>query len=129
MFVAQFIGTPPMNTLPGTVSTAGSAGIDVGGGRMPLPAGLATRVEEGQPVVVGVRPEHMSLADGGPVEHKVRAVEWLGHECLVFGTVGQAEVVVRLAGMAHLEPGGSARLNVDPAHVHLFDPDSGQRLT
>jgi ABC-type sugar transport system ATPase subunit len=130
LFVAQFIGTPPMNTLPGTVTTGGGTpGVDVGGGRVPLPAGLGTRVEEGQAVVVGVRPEHLALADDGPVEHKVRAVEWLGHECLVFGTVGESDVVVRLIGMARLTAGASARLGVDPIHLHLFDPDSGQRLT
>ncbi len=131
LFVAQFIGTPPMNTLPGTVTVAGDGGapgIDVGGGRLPLPPDLATRLEVGRPVVAGVRPEHLQVTADGPVEHKVRAIEWLGHECLVFGTVGEAEVVVRQTGMAHLDPGGPARLAVAPAQVHVFDADSGQRL-
>ncbi|MGH9232389.1 MAG: ABC transporter ATP-binding protein [Acidimicrobiales bacterium] len=134
LFVAQFIGTPPMNTMPGTVvtdgdgGTDGRAGIDVGGGRVPLPPGLATRLEEGRPVVVGVRPEHLHVTGDGPVEHKVRAVEWLGHECLVFGSIGEAPVVVRQTGMARLDTGGTARLAVDPADVHVFDPDTEQRL-
>jgi multiple sugar transport system ATP-binding protein len=130
LFVAQFIGTPPMNTLPGTVTTAGGTpAVDVGGGRVPVPPGLATSLGDGRPVVVGVRPEHLVLAADGPVEQKVRAVEWLGHECLVFGTVGEAPVVVRQAGMAPVDPGGSTRLTVDPANVHLFDPDTTDRLT
>jgi ABC-type sugar transport system ATPase subunit len=133
LFVAQFIGTPPMNTMPGTVVTDGDGtdgrrAIDVGGGRVPVPPGLATRLVEGRPVVVGVRPEHFHVAGEGPVEHKVRAVEWLGHECLVFGAIGEAPVVVRQAGMARLDRGGTARLAVDPADVHLFDPETEQRL-
>src|SRR5690606_28012633 len=55
LFVAQFIGTPPMNTLPGTVTTAGEGpAVEVAGGRVPAPPGLATPLEEGRPVVVGV---------------------------------------------------------------------------
>jgi ABC-type sugar transport system ATPase subunit len=95
---------------------------------VPLPPVLATGLEEGRPVVVGVRPEHLHVTGDGPVEHKVRAVEWLGHECLVFGAVGEAPVVVRQTGMARLDAGGTARLSVDPADVHVFDPDSEQRL-
>ena len=129
LFVAQFIGTPPMNTMPGTVTTAGGAGVDVDGSRVPLPPGLTTHLEEGRPVVVGVRPEHLTVTADGPVEHQVRAVEWLGHECLVFGSVGSSPVVVRQTGMATLDAGGTARLAIDPGNVHLFDPDTTERLT
>jgi multiple sugar transport system ATP-binding protein len=130
LFVAQFIGTPPMNTIPGTVTTAGgTSAVDVGGGQVPVPPGLTTSLDDGRPVVVGIRPEHLVLAADGPVEQKVRAVEWLGHECLVFGTIGETPVVVRQAGMAPIDAGGSTRLTVDPANVHLFDPDTTDRLT
>ncbi|HEX8805129.1 MAG TPA: ATP-binding cassette domain-containing protein [Acidimicrobiales bacterium] len=128
LFVAQFIGTPPMNTLAGTFTSDGGPGVVVGDSRFPVPAGLRTRLEEGRPVVVGARPEHLEVTADGPVEHKVRAVEWLGHECLVFGSVGDAPVVVRQVGMAPHEAGGTVRLGVDPAHVHLFDPDTTDRL-
>jgi len=131
LFVAQFIGTPPMNTLPGTValSDGGPATVDVGGGRVPVPPGLTTSLGDGQPVVVGIRPEHLTVVPEGPVEQQVRAVEWLGHECLVFGAVGEAPVVVRQTGMATVAAGGTARLAVDPDQVHLFDADTTERLT
>ncbi|HEX6568499.1 MAG TPA: ATP-binding cassette domain-containing protein [Acidimicrobiales bacterium] len=131
LFVAQFIGTPPMNTLAGTVAAGGDGqpGVDVPGGRVALPPGLATRLEDGRPVVVGVRPEHLVLAADGPIEHRVRAVEWLGHECLVFGSVGSAPVVVRQTGMAAVGAGDTSHLTCDPANVHLFDPETTQRLT
>jgi multiple sugar transport system ATP-binding protein len=134
-FVAQFIGTPPMNALEGTFTSDGGAGrtagpaIEVGDSRFPVPAGLGTRLEEGHKVIVGVRPEHLEVTDGGPIVHAVRAVEWLGHECLVFGSVSGSPVVVRQVGMAPHKAGGTIHLQVDPAQVHLFDPDSGDRLT
>ena len=128
LFVAQFIGTPPMNTMSGTVVDGGTA-VDVGAGRVPVPAGLSAAPPEGQKVVVGVRPEHLAVAPDGPLEHAVRAVEWLGHECLVFGSIGDAEVVVRQTGMAAIDAGGTVRLAVQPGQVHLFDADTTDRLT
>jgi ABC-type sugar transport system ATPase subunit len=69
------------------------------------------------------------LAPDGPIEHRVRAVEWLGHECLVFGSVGPSPVVVRQTGMASVDAGSTARVTCDPAQVHLFNPDTTERLT
>ncbi len=129
LFVAQFIGTPPMNTLAGTFTTQGGPAIEVGESRFPVSAGLEQRLEEGRPVIVGTRPEHLDVSDDGPIVHKVRAVEWLGHECLVFGSVGPSPVVVRQVGMTPHHAGGTIRLSVDPTNVHLFDPDTADRLT
>jgi spermidine/putrescine transport system ATP-binding protein len=128
LFVAQFVGTPPMNTLPGTVTTAGGPAVLVGESRFPVPAGLATRLEEGRPVVVGVRPEHLRVAAGGPIAAKVRAVEWLGHERLVAATVGDAPLVLRQPGTGPEASGAEVALDVDPGLVHLFDTDTTTRL-
>jgi multiple sugar transport system ATP-binding protein len=130
LFVAQFIGTPPMNTLPGEVVLADGEdlAIDVSGGRVPVPTGLTTSLEPGRQVVMGVRPEHLTLASDGLVELKVRAVEWLGHECLVFGTIGDTQVVVRQTGMASVQAGDVARATPQPSRIHLFDPDSTEHV-
>jgi ABC-type sugar transport system ATPase subunit len=128
LFVAQFIGTPPMNTLVGTFTSEGGPAVVVSDSRFPVPAGLTSRLEEGQPVVVGARPEHLDVSADGPLEHKVRAVEWLGHEWLVFGAIGSDDVVVREVGTAPGSAGGTIRLTVDPANVHLFDPDTTDRI-
>jgi ABC-type sugar transport system ATPase subunit len=79
-------------------------------------------------VVLGTRPEHLALAPDGPVEQKIRAVEWLGHECLVFGTIGDTPVVVRQTGMAAVGAGDVARVAPDPDQIHVFDPDTTERL-
>jgi multiple sugar transport system ATP-binding protein len=129
LFVAGFVGTPPMNTMSGTFTTEGGPAVVVSGGRVPIPPGLSEPLEEGRPLVVGIRPEHLAVADDGPLSHEVRAVEWLGHECLIIGAIGDAPAVVRLTGMVTLAPGATVRLTVDPALVHLFDADTTGRLT
>jgi ABC-type sugar transport system ATPase subunit len=129
LFVAQFIGTPPMNTLPGAFTTEGGPAIVVGASRFPVPPGLKASLPEGRPVVVGARPEHLGVATDGTIAQDVKAVEWLGHECLLFGAVEGEPVVVRQVGMSPLEAGGAVRLSVDPANVHVFDPDTETRLT
>jgi ABC-type sugar transport system ATPase subunit len=125
LFVAQFIGTPPMNTLEGGL---GDGGIDTGGGVVPVPPGLGGRLEVGRKLVVGIRPEHLALTSAGQLELAVRAVEWLGHECLVFGTIGGADAVVRQTGMADVRPGDTARVAVEATDVHVFDPETTDRL-
>src|SRR5690606_17990936 len=99
MFVAQFIGTPPMNCLVATIADDG-AGVTIAGGRLPLPAGLRTPVEARQSVVVGVRPEHFEIVDSAPLKAEVRAVEWLGHECLITAVIADQPVIIRQSGMA-----------------------------
>jgi ABC-type sugar transport system ATPase subunit len=129
LFVAQFIGTPPMNTAAGTVVLDdGVEGIEVGEGRFPLPAGLSTRLEHGQPVVVGARPEHLQLDTEG-VEGTVRNVEWLGHECLVACDVGPGQVIVRQVGMAEVDVEQKVRLSAKPGDIHLFDRATTERIT
>ena len=130
LFVAAFIGTPAMNTIPGAVviDDGAAPAVDVGGGRVPFPATVAAVPAAGARVVVGIRPEHLVLDPAGQLDLDVRAVEWLGHECLVFGTVGDTPVVVRQTGMATVRAGDGARLAVDPEAVHAFDPDTTLRL-
>ena len=126
-FVAQFIGTPPMNCFPGRVAADG-ASVAVEGGTLPLPAGLITSPPASSEVIVGVRPEHLHASADGPLQVTVRAVEWLGHECLVSASIGDATVVVREIGMSTASTGSGLRLTVDPADVHLFDPVTTARL-
>ena len=110
LFVAQFIGTPPMNTLEGAL---GDGGIDTGGGvvrcrRTGGPVG-------GRAQAGGRHPSRAPGAHAGRAgQLAVRAVEWLGHECLVFGTIGGADAVVRQTGMADVRPGDTARVAVGP---------------
>jgi ABC-type sugar transport system ATPase subunit len=126
-FVAQFIGTPPMNCFPGRIA-ADQSRVEVAGGTLPLPAGLAAVPAGGSEVIVGVRPEHLQVSAEGSLGVVVRAVEWLGHECLISAAVGDATIVIREVGMSASEAGQDLRLGADPSNVHLFDPNTTLRI-
>jgi len=140
LFVARFIGTPPMNTLPGVVDEHGGAvGVSIGeAGWLELPA--SRREVLGREVVAGVRPEHLvvaaSVVDGGGADAsgpglrgRVRAVEWLGHEALVLVEVEGETVAVRQAASVPVpEPDATVLVSASADHVHLFDRSSTERL-
>jgi ABC-type sugar transport system ATPase subunit len=130
LFVAQFIGTPPMNTMSGDVTATST--VAVGDSRFPLPPGTA--VAAGRSVTVGVRPEHLTLGGDGEVKGVVRHVEWLGHEALVTCNVGTEaddtaqRLTLRMTGGAEPALGETVRLVVDPRHVHIFDAATTERI-
>ncbi len=133
LFVARFIGAPPMNTLPATLSAANGSGAraEVAGGSVAI-AGHGG--DAGRSVVLGVRPEHLRLAapggaDGVPA--RVRVVESLGHERLVLCRVDgvEGDVVVRTdAAAPRPSPDDGVRLRCEAADVHLFDPATTARV-
>ena len=105
VFVAQFVGMPPMNILP-----AGS-------------------LETGDHLV-GVRPEHLLISPDGPLTMQVTLVEQLGHELLITGVVDERRVVIRQA--AHATPpamGDKLRIDSEQHDRHRFDATSTQRIT
>jgi multiple sugar transport system ATP-binding protein len=129
LFVARFIGSPPMNTVDATIEVAadGTFGL-LGDGRVPLSPLGAEPVADGTKVTVGVRPEHLLIGDG-TVSATVRAVEWLGHERHIICDLGGTDVTVRepAEGTAPT-PGTVVRLHAAPEHVHLFDPATTERI-
>jgi multiple sugar transport system ATP-binding protein len=123
LFVAGFIGSPAMNFLKGAAKGDGS--IDVGGTRLPV-AGKHS-VADGQPVVYGIRPEHLELAnDGFPA--KIAVVEPTGSETMVVVRMGEEEVVALFRERHQFAPGQTVHLRPRIEQVHLFDSQSGQRV-
>jgi multiple sugar transport system ATP-binding protein len=123
LFVATFIGSPGMNLIKGTAKAGGN--VDAAGTSLQL-AGTHT-VQEGQPVVYGIRPEHLDLAsDGFPAQ--VAVVEPTGHETQVFLRLGESEIVAVFNERHKFEPGQTVHLKPRPEHAHLFDGASGARV-
>jgi multiple sugar transport system ATP-binding protein len=132
-FVAQFLGTPPMNLLPGRLSA--DDGVLVAEGRsfrVPVGEGDDT---DARNVFVGVRPEHLTPRGAGtepgldPFFHAtVRAVEMLGNEVVALIAIGDTACAVRGPRDFNLGPGDPITLRCMPEQVHLFDGDSGRRL-
>ncbi|MEO6409602.1 MAG: sn-glycerol-3-phosphate import ATP-binding protein UgpC [Burkholderiaceae bacterium] len=123
-FVASFIGSPPMNLVPGR---AEGQRFSVADQVLPLPA-PAPRTGE---LILGVRPEHASLGvSGGPGwQLQVEVVEMLGAERLVYCRAGSVLFTVRVdATLAAPQPGQTTTLQVSPDKLHWFDPATQQRI-
>src|SRR3954469_20287953 len=105
VFVATFIGTPPMNVMP---------------------VGLFERSQ----ALVGVRPEHMQLSSNGGLRARVRMVEQLGHETLVICDAAGTRVVVRQDAEAPVPAiGNDVSLEAAEVYRHRFDPQTERRVT
>ena len=125
VFVASFIGSPSMNLLKGTVRGGETPTVEVEGVSLPVPPG--PQISDGQPVLYGIRPEHIELsADGFPA--RISVVEPTGSETLVFLRFGQSELVALFRQRHSLKPGDTLTLRPRTDHVHLFDAETGTRL-
>jgi multiple sugar transport system ATP-binding protein len=130
LFVAQFIGSPAMNIVQGTLRRAnGTAHVETPDGiRWPLGPGVGV---DGQPVSYGVRPDHLELAANQPhtVPAEVVVVEPTGSETELVVRIGDAQMIVETHGRPKLAPGDRVTFLVEPGNVHLFDQQTGQRLS
>ncbi len=123
LFVAGFIGSPAMNMLKGTVS-GGTLRTD-DGTNWPLPTN-GVRAKEG-PAIYGVRPEHLRIDSEG-IKATVQVVEPTGSETQVLMKVGSQSMVGAFRERVSAKPGEILPVRPDPALVHLFDQQSGQRF-
>ncbi len=116
VFVAGFLGSPPMNLLEGEVRRS-PAGIEFRAGDFALPA--PDRISDG-PAVLGVRPEDL-IAGDGPLRARVRFVEDLGAERFVYADLAGTEVVSRAAeGNPLPRPGSPVELAIRDGREHWF---------
>ena len=121
LFVAAFIGSPPMNFFPGTVAGPATLRLD-DDHALHLPAPVPG---EGR-ATLGVRPEHIHLADEGwPAV--VSVIEPTGSETQITARIGEHVVRVLVRGRTTARPGDTIRLAARPADLHVFDGASGRR--
>ncbi|VTU13267.1 sn-glycerol-3-phosphate import ATP-binding protein UgpC [Variovorax sp. SRS16] len=129
LFVAQFIGSPSMNIVEGTMRTGADPCVEAAGGaRWPAPAGTGT---DGQHVAYGVRPEHLRLVGpehSGAVAGEIVVVEPTGSETELHVQVGEARIVMSIHGRLAARPGDRVFLVVDAQLTHVFDVSTGIRL-
>ncbi len=117
VFVASFVGSPPMNIVPAPVVDAG-----------------------GESLVAGFRPEHVQIANGQATDGqraggdairfttKVENVEYLGDEQLVHVLVRETPVIAKLPPTRAVEPGEELTFAVPRANVYLFDAETEDRV-
>jgi multiple sugar transport system ATP-binding protein len=126
-FVAGFIGSPAMNFLPGTARRAnGAAFIELKDGtRLASPPSSA---QDGQPVVFGTRPEHLSLASEGGIPAQVVVLEPTGMDTFIACRHQGTDIAAVFRERYDFAPGTNVHLVPDLSRAHLFDAQSGQRL-
>lgn len=140
LFVASFIGSPPMNFIPLRLQRKDGrlvALLDSGQARCELPLGMTDAGLEDREVILGLRPEQIMLApaqttgltNGLPtIRAEVQVTEPTGPDTLVFVNLNQSKVCCRLAPDVAPQVGESLTLQFDPAKVLLFDAATGERL-
>jgi multiple sugar transport system ATP-binding protein len=127
-FVAGFIGSPAMNFLPGTLRRSGDgARVELADGtRLAAPVGSAG--SDGQPVIFGTRPEHLSLHEQAGIPTQVVTVEPTGADTFVACRHHGTEMSVVFRERHDFAPGSTIRLQPDLQRAHLFDAASGKSL-
>ena len=126
VFVAGFIGAPSMNFVDVT-AVAGPDGPQIrlpGGAQITPPtafgAGLTARI--GQPLIMGIRPEHLTESPGTPhMDMTVENIETLGSHKLLIGTMAGAPFTAQVSPGYSAVDGQTAGITPDPQHLHLFD--------
>ena len=133
VFVGEFIGSPKMNVVAGTLTVSGgTVSVEVLGVRADVTERVAGRLAEGVatgPVLVGIRPHDLHLASGAGNESPRLAAradvsEHTGTEVFATLDVGEVRVIARLPRAPIPQPGDRVELVFDCDSLHLFDPDS-----
>ena len=156
LFVAGFIGSPPMNLVPATVE---NSTLRLPFADLELDGEQARAVSGKDVLIAGIRPEFFEDAalveadkktEGITFTAEVDVIEWLGNEQYAYvpfdapddikQKLGELEreldseqlrtqLIVALDTASRLEEGTNAEIWLDPSRIHLFDPESGDNLT
>jgi multiple sugar transport system ATP-binding protein len=156
LFVAGFIGSPPMNFMPATVE---GSSVKLPFGTVKIPDDRAKRAQGKGLLIAGIRPEHFEdvavmesgkATPGSTFKAKVDVVEWLGNQAFAYspfeapeevqqqllelerdldGEALHTQLVISLDSSSRVKEGDEADIWVDSAKLHLFDPTTGENLT
>jgi ABC-type sugar transport system ATPase subunit len=132
VFVAEFIGTPPMNMLRLAVAVEGDQVFLKQNGLAITAAPqhrAVLRPYAGREVIAGIRPEHLSERANGAgtvvtLPARVDVVETLGSEAHLYAEVAGENLIARVSADTRARPDEPITLHVDAAALHLFDTES-----
>ncbi|MFC5696661.1 ABC transporter ATP-binding protein [Pseudomonas sp. GCM10022186] len=132
LFVAGFMGSPPMNFIPLRLQRRDGRLVgllDSADGHCELPLGEVDSELEGRELILGIRPEQIQVGGtAAGIRAGVQVLEPTGPDTLAFVEINQTKVCVRLAPDAAPRVGETLDLQFAPDKVLLFDAQSGERL-
>ena len=117
-FVADFMGSPPMNIIPAEVS---DGQVMMGDVSLPAPVGLSGKVQ------LGIRPEHLALG-GSDLQVTPTMIENTGAECYLNFVLNGVTVTARLPGRMDENSTDSVRMSIAPGALNFFDDETGMRI-
>ena len=132
VFVAGFIGSPPMNLYETDIR---DGAVEVAGLRLPLSRDVLTASTTEKRIVVGFRPEALQFAADG-VAITVDVVEELGSDAYLYGHFPESngdpllmsDVVARIHPERIPPVGKTVTMTIEPRGLHLFSADTGKRI-
>ena len=119
-FVAGFIGSPPMNLIPGTVKQKGKQ-IEFHGREIRLKLNNRFKKYSNRPVIIGIRPTDFSTARGSSMRIVVDVIEPMGNELYIHGRAGNTMISARVPEDAAPMVGQSFMLKINLERIYLFD--------
>jgi multiple sugar transport system ATP-binding protein len=125
IFVAGFLGSPGMNFLNAELTGPGSARLNDG---TALTIGPALDAKGSPEVILGIRPEDISIDPVNGVPAKVSVIEPTGSETYVVAQLGGRDVVCVVRERLDLKPGEAIHLSFSSPNAHLFDPQTTNRI-
>ena len=127
-FVAEFIGSPPMNLLEVDITGKESDKCFLSGSfELPVPEKMKS-VDETS-VILGFRPNEMDLVSRGGMAGSVSVVETMGSEKLVYLNVGENTLSILVPSSEKVNQGGTIRFRLKPDALHLFNISTQKRIS
>ncbi|MBB3147805.1 MULTISPECIES: ABC transporter ATP-binding protein [Phyllobacterium] len=126
LFVASFIGSPAMNMIKGKLDPNDGLKFTTENGVV-LPVVKAPESAKGRTLIYGLRPEHMTIADGG-IPAEVVVIEPTGSETQMIMRVGGDLITGVFHQRISAKPGETVGLSIHAEATYLFDAETGKRL-
>ncbi len=130
LFVAGFIGSPAMNTIKGEL-VSGADGLKArleDGIELSFVPGPGAKA--GMPVMVGMRPEHLTLeGEVNALTGSIDYVEPTGGQTYFNVSLGKNHIMIGISGVTDLRDEGEMTVHIAPELVHVFDERSGERIS
>jgi ABC-type sugar transport system ATPase subunit len=130
LFVAGFIGSPKMNFIQAKVVRNGTDGLALAnsafsGGHLIAPAPAKARLEEGEPVTVGLRPDNLEISAQRPIlELTAELAENLGGATQIYAGAPEAPgISMTVTGRPAVKPGEALSVGLGSGRIYLFDKD------
>jgi multiple sugar transport system ATP-binding protein len=120
VFVAGFVGSPPMNFIKGRIENGKFKNND-------LSFDIKKDMEERE-VIIGIRPEHIEITDKKGLDGVIESVENIGSETIIYFMIGETRLILKTLISKHFDIGERIKITFDRENLHFFDANTEKSL-